>query len=81
MQMQMEKKKPSMTGTCTNSINMDNVLTPLLVRLALLECDALHCTFVSGLVCLVEPLLELDLTRLARCERGRVAELLDIERV
>ena len=54
--------------------------TRLLVHLALPECDALHRELIPGLVRLVELVLELHQTRLVRCERGRVVELLDGER-
>jgi len=48
----------------------------LLVHLALFECDTLHSELVPGLVCL----LEFNQTRLVRCKRGGVADLLDRER-
>ena len=44
-----------------------------------IECDTLHGKLVPG-VHLVEAALWLDQTRLVRCERGRVMELLDRER-
>ena len=52
----------------------------LFVHTALLQRNALHAKLVPRLVRPVELLLEFEQPRLVRCERGRVAQLLDRER-